>query len=326
MEPQVPKNFFVEHQYTIVAVVIFFLLITLGVIRYEIKQAEEIERINKQNNIQQLVDSQYYDATKKKEDSEFSKSILNNVYGVLVDLPSNMSIGIENLGESYPPRYFRITSNDNKFGMGVNIRKNSQIYPDEVCPGGLDFDRGMFEMTLYDTQVLSDGQKVKICKSSPKDKTNMYDQYYSSFVKIQNGFVFEIRSNIKEGDELSLNSYRQIISNFKFTNTVSTSGKGILSGYITIGPNCPVERVDKPCITPPEAYTSRFVEVYKENGKTLVTKQNFDTKGYFSMELPSGTYIAKTKTGLGSTYKAYTVIIESGGDTGVNFDIDTGIR
>ena len=104
-------------------------------------------------------------------------------------------------------------------------------------------------------------------------------------------------------------------------------GEGLLTGHVSIGPNCPVERVDNPCTPAPSAYTSRQVSVYKADGTTLVSTQYFDAKGNYSIALPVGTYVVKSKTGIGSTDTVVgTPTVKSGQTSTLNFSIDTGIR
>lgn len=136
---------------------------------------------------------------------------------------------------------------------------------------------------------------------------------HSRFIEIDDGFSLEILD--------------QILSTFKFIDSNLQSGYGILAGYVTIGPNCPVEREGVLCTPAPEAYTSRQVTVYKADGATLVTTQNFDTQGNYNIYLPVGTYVVKSKTGMGSIYNVVgTVTIKSGQISTLNFNIDTGIR
>ncbi len=49
----------------------------------------------------------------------------------------------------------------------------------------------------------------------------------------------------------------QLVHTLKAFEPGQVSVNGTLSGHVTIGPNCPVERVGVPCTPAPEAYTSR---------------------------------------------------------------------
>ena len=105
------------------------------------------------------------------------------------------------------------------------------------------------------------------------------------------------------------------------------SGNGTLSGKVSIGPICPVEQIDNPCPTPPEAYASREFLVNKD-GKT-VTSFHADSNGDYSISLVAGTYIiTPTNTGIGFVSKELpaNVTIKSGSTVTLNIDVDTGIR
>lgn len=102
---------------------------------------------------------------------------------------------------------------------------------------------------------------------------------------------------------------------------------GYAVGHVTIGPNCPgPERVDQPCITPPEVYSSRMVIVYKSDGTTIKEKGKIDDKGNYRIVLQPGSYFLQIEpAGIGPGEKKL-VVIKSGKTTITDFNIDTGIR
>lgn len=101
---------------------------------------------------------------------------------------------------------------------------------------------------------------------------------------------------------------------------------GYLTGHISIGPFCPVEREGVPCPIPPGAYSSREVLIYKENGETIVKKVKIDDKGDYKTELEQGNYLVQVRpAGIGEGEKK-RANIKSSQTNIVNFDIDTGIR
>lgn len=109
--------------------------------------------------------------------------------------------------------------------------------------------------------------------------------------------------------------------------TTPTASMGTLAGQVNIGPNCPVEQAGNPCTPFPQAYTSRQVMIYKADGTTLMTTQNFDTKGNYNITLPVGTYVVKSRTGINLTAQTVgTVTVQNGQTATLNFNIDTGIR
>ena len=101
---------------------------------------------------------------------------------------------------------------------------------------------------------------------------------------------------------------------------------GYVSGHVTIGPNCPVEQVGKPCPPPPEAYSSRQAVIYYADGITIRDKTTLDSNGNYKIALGPGNYFAQIQpAGIGpGEKKSFTVI--SFQTTTVDFNIDTGIR
>ncbi len=104
---------------------------------------------------------------------------------------------------------------------------------------------------------------------------------------------------------------------------------GYLEGQVTIGPLQPVERADAPTpTTPPEAYTSRSINILRADGATRVANVKINPDGTYRAELPPGTYVVNlAPAGLdrGNNLPA-TVTIESGETVRLDIDIDTGIR
>ena len=102
-------------------------------------------------------------------------------------------------------------------------------------------------------------------------------------------------------------------------------GTGYVRGSVAIGPICPVERVDEPCVIPPEAYTSRSVVIFNAAG-TEVTRQALETDGTYQLALPQGTYTLQIQpAGIGAGEKQVVTVVAGKTQT-VDFDIDTGIR
>ncbi len=108
----------------------------------------------------------------------------------------------------------------------------------------------------------------------------------------------------------------------RFLNT------GVLEGTVTIGPICPVQRPDKPCPVPCEAYQARKVIVYDKSGANLVKEIDIDCEGHYRTELQVGEYMVDTShIGIDRSSGVPTKIrIEPGETVVVNIDIDTGIR
>jgi hypothetical protein len=118
---------------------------------------------------------------------------------------------------------------------------------------------------------------------------------------------------------------------FEFNVKLGTpTGDGVFMGQMTIGPICPVERVDNPCKPTPEMYAARKVFIYKSDKKTLVVTLIPDAEGGFSKTLPVGTYyvdMVHQPLGIGGTNGVPAIIkIESGKTAELAINIDTGIR
>ena len=101
---------------------------------------------------------------------------------------------------------------------------------------------------------------------------------------------------------------------------------GYVSGHVTIGPICPVERVGVPCPVPEEAYTSRNAVIYQSDGITVKEKKSLDKNGNYKYTLGPGKYFVQIDpAGIGpGEKKPFTIV--SLQTTIVDFDIDTGIR
>ncbi len=113
------------------------------------------------------------------------------------------------------------------------------------------------------------------------------------------------------------------------TSTATTTPRiaaGYITGHVIIGPNCPVEQIEKPCPTPPEAYTSRNVLVYANDKTSIQEQAHLDTKGNFYIPISPGSYYVQiSPTGIGPGEKKL-VTVKSFATSTVNFNIDTGIR
>jgi hypothetical protein len=107
---------------------------------------------------------------------------------------------------------------------------------------------------------------------------------------------------------------------------VATVGHGYVSGTVTIGPICPVEREGIPCDIASEVYTSRNVVIYYADGTTILKRQALDNAGSYKLTLNPGTYFVQIEpAGIGpGEKKAVTVTLDK--TQIVDFDIDTGIR
>lgn len=106
------------------------------------------------------------------------------------------------------------------------------------------------------------------------------------------------------------------------------SGEGMISGKVSVGPICPVERPDEPCLVPPEAYTSRQIVIYKADGKTEVARFAINPDGTYNVSLETGSYVLDIlHQGIDNSKDLpHPFIISSGSSQKFDFSIDTGIR
>jgi hypothetical protein len=103
---------------------------------------------------------------------------------------------------------------------------------------------------------------------------------------------------------------------------------GRLSGVVTIGPNCPVEQIDKPCPTPPDAYALRKVLVYDEQGTRLLATVDIDSQGLYVIDLAPAKYLVDLKKAGIDRVSGVPAVVEIHANTVTKVDIgvDTGIR
>ncbi|MDD1652063.1 MAG: carboxypeptidase-like regulatory domain-containing protein [Methanomicrobiales archaeon] len=106
------------------------------------------------------------------------------------------------------------------------------------------------------------------------------------------------------------------------------TGKATLQGQVTIGPLCPVERPDRPCLPTPETYVARKVVVFRPDGATVVTTVPLNQTGYYRVNLDPGTYVVDINhAGIDrSPDVPRTVILDRGETVTLDIAIDTGLR
>jgi hypothetical protein len=111
----------------------------------------------------------------------------------------------------------------------------------------------------------------------------------------------------------------------------SDGNHGFLSGVISIGPICPVEKIppDPGCLPTAETYKAYPVSVYSSDGKTKITQLNPSLDGSYTSEIPDGNYLVileKPQNNIGGSNLPATVSINSKDTTKLYINIDTGIR
>ncbi len=130
----------------------------------------------------------------------------------------------------------------------------------------------------------------------------------------RNGFVF------------TLVSATETTAILKISAASSVATTGIVSGTVTIGPICPVESIDNPCVISPEVYTSRSVVIYGPTDSLRIKSQPLNPDGSYTLTLPIGAYWLQIEpAGIGPGEKK-PVTVEANKTSTVEFDIDSGIR
>ena len=97
---------------------------------------------------------------------------------------------------------------------------------------------------------------------------------------------------------------------------------GVVTGRVTAGPTCPVERVGHPC--PPRPVVA---EVQARAGARVVASARSSADGTYRLELPSGSYTLVAATpNLLPRCTTLTVTVVPGQMTSADITCDTGIR
>lgn len=111
----------------------------------------------------------------------------------------------------------------------------------------------------------------------------------------------------------------------------SNDNRGYLSGVISIGPICPVEKIppDPGCLPTAETYKAYPVNVYSSDGKNKIAHLNPSLDGSYTSEIPAGNYLVvleKPQNNIGGSNLPASVSINSKDTTKLYINIDTGIR
>jgi hypothetical protein len=111
-------------------------------------------------------------------------------------------------------------------------------------------------------------------------------------------------------------------------NTAQQNGslKSGIEGTVSIGPTCPVQRVDDPSCN--DRPYQGVIHVSGTNPNTVTTFQA-DAQGKFKIELEPGTYTLEPQTPMDNILpraNSQDVTVVSGAFTVVNIQYDSGIR
>ena len=95
-----------------------------------------------------------------------------------------------------------------------------------------------------------------------------------------------------------------------------------IRGTVLLGPTCPVQQDDEPCVTP---YVARLAIV--DANETEVAEVTSDANGRFEVALPPGTYLVVPEAGDPlPVAEPISVTVEAGTFVEVQINYDSGIR
>jgi hypothetical protein len=112
---------------------------------------------------------------------------------------------------------------------------------------------------------------------------------------------------------------------------LNTGGSGTLTGKITIGPLCPVERIppDPACQPTAETYKAYQVSIWSSDMKVKIRDITPSLDGSYTIGLPTGTWMValdRQLAGVGGSNLPVSITVKEGSDTQLDISIDTGIR
>jgi len=108
------------------------------------------------------------------------------------------------------------------------------------------------------------------------------------------------------------------------STAVASQQKGTVTGTVTAGPTCPVERIDHPC--PLRAVPGADVRLVDSKGSTVADTHSDGTEAFLMAAVP-GTYtLTATNSGAYRSQTSRTVTLTAGGTQRVDLQLDTGIR
>jgi hypothetical protein len=106
------------------------------------------------------------------------------------------------------------------------------------------------------------------------------------------------------------------------TSTPGPVGQTGIAGTVTIGPTCPVQRIDSPC---PDRPYEATITVWQGGNRVAEARSGPD--GHFVVELPPGTYrVVGESPGTFPHATEQTVTVSAGGLAQVQIQYDSGIR
>lgn len=116
--------------------------------------------------------------------------------------------------------------------------------------------------------------------------------------------------------------------NYKFVfKVVPIGSKGVISGKVTLGPTCPVERIPPDPNCAPRGYATSISVIENFGTQIVKTIIQSDAGGAFSVTLSPGTYILQAHGGnVLPRCPDVSVEVKNGQTTTADISCDTGIR
>lgn len=192
-----------------------------------------------------------------------------------------------------------------------------EVVEDSRCPSGVN--------CIWKGTV-----RVKVKLESPGNTTRTSELSFGNSVVFGDKKITLITVNPPAISNLIINKGDYVFEFSVSNNAKEAVASGTLDGTMTIGPICPVERIDNPCKPTPQMFAERKVAVYKGDPKVLVKTLTPDQNGRFSATLPAGVYyvelvnpVFRPTTVLGVPA---TVTIQKNATFHMDINIDTGIR
>ena len=116
----------------------------------------------------------------------------------------------------------------------------------------------------------------------------------------------------------------QVVINYE--ENAAAGDSATLTGSVTLGPTCPVERIPPDPACAPKAYQTN-IEVRRPGETAIVASTRTDEKGTFKFTLPPGTYQVEAKGGNPfPNCSGSTIVLTKGAFKSIELSCDTGIR
>jgi hypothetical protein len=145
----------------------------------------------------------------------------------------------------------------------------------------------------------------------------------SGTVTYEDGHIQEIKNFLYTANDKGEIVSLTIIDS---SGTGSTSKKGGITGTVTLGPTCPVERIPPDPNCAPKFYSTSINIIRAGDNKIIKTIQS-DSNGTFGIDLDQGSYILQAQGGnVLPRCPLVTVDVKSGQYITTNISCDTGIR